>query len=77
MSCMRSSSGTLPTQARELLIEILGELIVENNETVTSFGGDCYFLVLHSYLVSENFSDTPKSLVDVGYAEADTTGILV
>ena len=77
MSCMRSSSGTFPTQARELLIGTLGELIVENNETVTSFWGDCYFFMPYSYLVSENFSDTPKSLVDVGYDEADTTGILV
>ena len=41
------------------------------------FGVTVIFLVLHSYLVSENFSDTPKSLVDVGYDEADTTGILV
>ena len=30
-----------------------------------------------SYLVNENFSDTPKSLVEVGYDEADTTGMLV
>ena len=30
-----------------------------------------------AYLVSENLSDTPKSLVEVGYDEADTTGMLV
>ena len=29
------------------------------------------------YLVNENFSEIPKSLVDVGYDDADTTGILV
>ena len=30
-----------------------------------------------TYRVSENFSDTPKSLVEVGYDEEDTTGMLV
>ena len=37
--------------------------------------GRQFFLV--SYLVSENLSDTPKSWVEVGYDEADTTGMLV
>ena len=32
---------------------------------------------LGDYLVSENLSDTPKSWVEVGYDEADTTGMLV
>ena len=37
-----------------------------------------YFLsLIFLYLVSENFNDTPKSLVEVGYDEADTTGMLV
>ena len=30
-----------------------------------------------AYLVNANLSDTPKSLVEVGYDEADTTGMLV
>ena len=37
-----------------------------------------YFLSpIFLYLVSENFNDTPKSWVEVGYDEADTTGMLV
>ena len=34
-------------------------------------------LINSFYLVNENLSDMPKSLVEVGYAEADITGILV
>ena len=47
---------------------------LSSNDTF-ALKGRQFFLV--SYLVSENLSDTPKSWVEVGYDEADTTGMLV
>ena len=38
---------------------------------------DNIYIITIGYRVSENLSEMPKSLVEVGYDEADTTGMLV
>jgi hypothetical protein len=44
----------------------------------TSYKGTVIVVISYLfYLVSENLSEMPKSLVEVGYEEADTTGMLV
>ena len=44
----------------------------------SSFKGTVIVVISYFfYLVSDNLSEIPKSLVEVGYDEADTTGMLV